>query len=84
MWRATSFDEAVALAEVEATEYADQVGGSYLGLAQAYRLADELGHGAEVFSLIRDSDLPPEAYMTAFFDTGAERQGSLDEPAPDQ
>jgi hypothetical protein len=46
----------------------------YLGLAQAYRLADDVGHGAEVYSLIRDSDLEPEAYLDAYFDTGAERQ----------
>jgi hypothetical protein len=32
----------------------------YLGLAQAYKLYDELGHRAEVFSLMRDSPLEPE------------------------
>jgi len=30
--------------------------------------------GAEVFSLLRESDLEPDAYLDAFFDTGTERQ----------
>jgi hypothetical protein len=84
VWRAVSFDAAVALAEAEAIEYANEVGYSYLGFAQTYRMFDELGHGAEVYSLIRDSELTPDAYLTAFFDTGHERQGTLDEPAADQ
>ncbi|WP_446219379.1 hypothetical protein [Micromonospora sp. IBHARD004] len=84
VWRAVSFDAAVALAEAEAAEYANEVDCSYLGFAQAYRMFDELGHGAEVYSLMRDSQLPPDAYLTAFFDTGEERQGTLEEPAADQ
>ncbi len=27
-----------------------------------------------MFSLVRESDLPDEAYLTTFFDTGTERQ----------
>lgn len=34
LWRAASFDAAIALAEAEAAEYADQVGIVYLGLAR--------------------------------------------------
>jgi hypothetical protein len=30
--------------------------------------------GAEVFSLMRDSQLAPAEYLDAFFDTGSERQ----------
>lgn len=30
--------------------------------------------GLEVFSLIRDSDLPPKEYVDRFFDTGTEHQ----------
>jgi hypothetical protein len=75
LWRAGSFDEAIALAEAEAIEYAATLGRTrYLGLAQAYVLADEPGHGAEVFSLIRDSELAPDEYLDAFFDTGTEYQ----------
>lgn len=83
VWRAVSFDAAVALAEAEAAEYADEVGRSYLGFAQAYRMFDELGHGAEVYSLMRDSELAPGAYLTSFFDTGDERQGTVNEPVAD-
>jgi hypothetical protein len=78
LWRALGFDEAIALAEADAAEYsADLADGDlpteYVGLAQAYRLDDEPGTvGAEVFSLIRDSDLPPGAYIDRFFDTGDE------------
>ena len=74
VWKAASFDDAIALAEAEATEYAADVDGEYLGLAQAYLMADPLQHGAEVFSLLRDSPLEPNAYLDAFFDTGSERQ----------
>jgi hypothetical protein len=75
LWRAADFAHAVALAEADVEEYAAAVGGSYLGLAQAYALSDEPGQGAEVFSLMRSSSLDPDAYLDAFFDTGDERQG---------
>ena len=64
------------MAEAEAGEYAADVAGEYLGLAQVYSLADDPGHGAELFSLLRDSQLQPDAYLDAFFNTGEERQGS--------
>ncbi|MGJ6966405.1 hypothetical protein ACSDR0_31295 [Streptosporangium sp. G11] len=78
LWRAASFDEAIIMAEREAAEYG--IGGAfrYLGLAQAYRLSDEvIEPGTEVFSLLRDSDLEPEEYLSTFFDTGDERQGHI-------
>jgi hypothetical protein len=75
LWRCGSEDEAIARAEAESGEYAQTTGANhYLGLAQAYLLSDEPGNGAELFSLIRDSPLPPSAYLDRFFDTGAERQ----------
>ncbi|WP_446210011.1 hypothetical protein [Micromonospora sp. IBSANI012] len=77
IWRAGSFDEAIALAEAEAVEYTDGASFTYSGLAQAFHLFDEPGHGAEVYSLMRDSDLPPGEYLTRFFDTGDERQGAV-------
>jgi hypothetical protein len=46
----------------------------YTGLAQAYKLFDPPVDGAEVFSLIRDSQLAPDDYLNTFFDTGSERQ----------
>jgi hypothetical protein len=53
LWLAPSMTHAVVLAEAEAGDYAGTVGGEYTGLAQAYALVDEPGHGAEVFSLMR-------------------------------
>lgn len=68
----------MTLAEAEAGEYATDVAGEYLGLAQVYSPADEPRHGAELFSLLRDSPLQPAAYLDAFFDTGDERQGAIE------
>ena len=74
LWVANDFDEAVALAEEEAREYASD-GGEYLGLCQAYGLVDSVEKsGVEVFSLLRQSDLDPEEYVDAFFATGEEHE----------
>jgi isochorismate pyruvate lyase len=79
LWRASSPAEAVTLAEAEAGEYATDVAGEYLGLAQVYSLSDEPAPGSELFSLLRDSRLPPAAYLDAFFDNGDERQSAARE-----
>ena len=79
LWRADGFDMAIALAEAETHEYAAIVGMEYLGHAQAFHLSDaDLQPGVEVFSLIRQSDLEPDAYLGAFFDTGGELQQTSD------
>ncbi|MGB9373834.1 MAG: hypothetical protein WCA82_06720 [Jiangellales bacterium] len=83
IWQAGTFDEAVLLAEAEATEYAADVGANFLGFAQAYVMPEEPSSGAEVFSLLRDSDLDPDEYLDAFFDTGDEREASLDDEDED-
>ena len=36
---------------------------------------------AEVFSLMRDSNLEPDAYVDRFFNTGRERQGDYGQSA---
>lgn len=74
LWRAESLDNAIEMAEAEAEQYAEANGLEYLRLAQAYALTPgiEPDNGVEVFSLLRDSDLPPANYLTAFFDTGRE------------
>jgi hypothetical protein len=74
LWRANTFDEAIAMAEDEAASYANDIDARYLGLAQAYALSEEPTHGGEVFSLMRDSELSSAQYLTGFFDTGRERQ----------
>ena len=78
IWQAGSFEQAIELAETEANDYAATVESRYLGLAQGYCMGEEPEAGAEVFSLMRDSDLAPGEYLDAFFDTGSERQGHMD------
>ncbi|MEQ4301460.1 hypothetical protein ABNF97_08725 [Plantactinospora sp. B6F1] len=78
LWRTQSFEQAVALAEDEALGYAaERPDMDFVWFAQAYQLFDEPGHGAEVFSLVRASELEPPAYLTRFFDSGEERQGDI-------
>jgi hypothetical protein len=74
LWQAKSSEEAIALAEVEATDYIEGIGLTYLELAQSFHLFEPPGSGKEVFSLTRESALPPREYLDAFFDTGAELQ----------
>lgn len=79
IWQAGSFEAAVELAEVEAREYGEMLDATYVGLAQAYALAeDQLRPATEVFSLMRASNLPADAYVARFFDTGTERQAPLE------
>ncbi|TDD57412.1 hypothetical protein E1263_23870 [Kribbella antibiotica] len=81
LWRASSAEEAIERAEAEALVYACSVEESpdtYLGIAQSYRLVEGPGDGAEVFSLMRNSTLEPDKYLDTFFDTGAERQKTVE------
>lgn len=80
IWRASSFDAAIVLAEADAEEHAEILDATYLGGPQAFHLFVEdrpIEPGDEVFSLIRRSDLGPDAYLSHFFDTGREHQGRL-------
>lgn len=80
LWSTRGFSAAISLAEAEASEYAGSLDDcSYIGLAQAYEMPEAPGHGAEIFSLMRNSRLPADAYVSAFFDTGKERQGEVSE-----
>lgn len=75
LWNVSSAELAIERAEAEAEEYVvDLQGVSSLEFAQSYALFDVPGDGAEVFSLMRDSRLLPDAYLTTHFDTGTERQ----------
>jgi hypothetical protein len=75
LWQAGSSERALENARAEAEQYAEFAGLTYLtGFAPAYPLADSPPRdGAEVFSSIRDSALPPTPYIERFFDTGSER-----------
>ena len=75
LWAVPDFEAAVEAAESEARDYASSIPGcAFIGLAQAYHLPESPGHGAEVFSLMRDSALSADTYVRTFFDTGTERQ----------
>lgn len=71
-------DEAIALAEAEAERYASDTGGTHLGFAQSFAMYDTPRQGAEVFSLMRASDLAPDPYLDRFFATGRESERTLD------
>jgi hypothetical protein len=76
LWQADSAEEAISRAEAEAEGYAAVILDSpdtYLGLAQSYHLFDGPGDGAEVFSLMRRSQLGADDYLLTFFATGTER-----------
>ncbi len=80
IWQANSLDQAIETAIAEAQEFAKDVEMRYLSLAQAYEIGeDPLEPGADVFSLIRASDLESGEYLSAFFDTGREFQKTDDE-----
>jgi hypothetical protein len=67
--------EAIAKGETEAKEYAQGTDSEYLDFCQAFELSDEIAaSGVEVFSLLRDSELDPTAYINVFFDTDAEHE----------
>jgi hypothetical protein len=73
LWRARSLDHAIELGEQEAEEYAGEQGFEYAGFTEAYATGEgEIGSGTEVFSLLRDSDLAPDEYISTFFATGRE------------
>ena len=74
LWLAGSIDDAIALAEAEATQQAADVDAEYVGFARAYQLFDQPVHGAEVFSLLRSSALDTKEYLDRHFDSGKERE----------
>lgn len=77
LWQARTFEEAIALADADANTCAADLDFRFLGLSQAYCPSDAPGHGAEVFSLLRDSELSADDYVSRFFDTGREYQGEI-------
>ena len=73
--RAENDDDAIAVAEEYSREYESET-TEYLGYAMGFHIFDEdgpsLGAGTEVFSLIRECELDPDAYIDRFHDTGSE------------
>jgi hypothetical protein len=74
IWEADDFDHAIQLAEEEAIIYSGNTTLTFLGFAQAFRMTDPPQSGIEVFSLMRESKLEPDEYLSRFFDTGSERE----------
>lgn len=73
--QATDFDDAIAKGEAEVQAYCRGLREvAYAGYINVYRLfADTVGHGTEVFSLMRESELPDNDYLDHFYDDGRER-----------
>lgn len=77
VWTARNQSFALRKAEAEATRYAKQNRLRYLGYIELFWMFNELpSNGVEVFSLLRESDLPPARYIRTHFNTGFEKQGS--------
>ena len=74
LWIADSFDAALSLAEAEAAQYASASEVTYLGFAQVFKLGGKPEEGAEVFSVLRSSDLGPNEYLDHFFEAGLEHE----------
>lgn len=77
VWQAEGFDEAINLAEAEAGSYPN---GEYLGSCDCFHLSDagmQASQGAEIYSLVRASDLDPDTYLRTFFFTGSERSAEV-------
>jgi hypothetical protein len=70
LWHATSHEEAIARAEVEAERYARDSGFSRVEYVTTYELFDSPGDAAEVWSVMRDSWLPPTEYISQFVERG--------------
>jgi hypothetical protein len=73
--QASDFEDAISKAETEAAEYCstnrDIV---YLDFVDVFHLFDEtIGHGTEIYSLIRESQLSGKDYLDRFYDDGKER-----------
>ncbi|WP_369190852.1 hypothetical protein [Streptomyces sp. R08] len=76
LWTARSLDEAISRAVSEAREYCEVLEEvEYVNFAEAFRISEVPGEGVEVFSLMRESEMPPAEYVHRFFDTGNERTG---------
>ena len=72
--KAVSLDHAIELGEAEARAYAGDEGTShYIEFISAYHLyKPEIAPGAEVFSIMRRSNLNKDAFLDRYYDDGTE------------
>ena len=83
LWRPGSPGEAIELAGREAQQYVEENGAEFPPLSQAYAPGTGIDSGTEVLSLLRDSDLPAQAYSDTFFATGKEHGHGESQPIPE-
>ena len=73
---ASSQDEAIELAEIEAKQYAKDNNGIYLSWIAVYEAKESkvaFDGIQEVYSIMRNDDSSDEDYLDYFYDTGSER-----------
>lgn len=85
--QATSFAEAFEMAAIEGRRYAGEDQSShrtrFIACVGVFLVQDPLETGVQVFSMIRESPLPPDAYLRQFHRTGTELDSFLFQTAPD-
>jgi hypothetical protein len=70
LWQAENADEAAAKASRAADSYAADNGFQRVDYVTSYEMFDAPAEGSEVWSLIRDSWLPPKEYIERFVIAG--------------
>jgi hypothetical protein len=70
IWRAGTLEDARERATAEADMYAGEVGAIRIDYVETYRMFDEPGEAAEVWSAMRDSWLAPDEYLARFVTEG--------------
>ena len=70
LWQAADADEAMSRARAEAEKYATEAGFELVTYMTAYELYEPPKDGVEVWSLMRDSWLPPKDYVDRFVRRG--------------
>jgi hypothetical protein len=78
--RAADFADALARAEAEAARYAAQwADAEYLGYVMVYDMTEEtIDAGCEVFSLMRETALGPDAFLDRYHDAASARATDAD------
>lgn len=80
IWHARDFDDAIERAAAETNDYIKDIDGVDTDFYQAYEiypLVGDIPDGAEVFSLMRDSELDTDSYIARYFSTGEEHEGHI-------
>jgi hypothetical protein len=76
------FDEAFDKAEKEARKYADEnqslkLKTTFLACVGVFIVQDPIEEGVQVFSMLRESNMPSDDYLRLHYQTGVERDSFL-------